>query len=261
MSCTWPVSYAVCDSCEPLTSLPASGQAMFEEMAVGYLRSWTSSLFGLCEITVRPCRQGCTDGVSTWSRGHDSPWRPVIIDGSWYNLSCGNCGDSCGCGHVEQLELPGPVDSITEIAIDGAVVPSGAYRVDSRKYLVRTDGGTWPECQDMSKNAGEDGTWSVTYQRGVSVPVGGQIAAGILACEFAKAACGDGTCQLPKRVQSVARAGVTVAMMLDTFDDLQRGATGIWLVDSWVASVTQARMPPMVYSPDLKPKGRRTTWP
>lgn len=267
MSCTWPINYSECITCEPLTSLPASGQAFFEEAAVEYLKNWTSPSLGLCEITVRPCKENCTEGQSTfWGGGPfpggGAPWRPVIIGGDWFNLGCGNCGEKCSCQHVESITLPGPVDSITEIMIDGEVVPSGAYRVDNKKYLIRMDGGEWPRCQNMGLAAGEVGTWTITYMRGMSVPVGGQIAAGILACEFAKAACGDGTCQLPRRVQSITRQNVTVAAILDTFEDVDAGRTGIWLVDSWISSMTKPKRRSAVYSPDVaRNNPRRTTWP
>jgi hypothetical protein len=50
--------------------------------------------------------------------------------------------------------------------------------------------------------------WAVTYERGVPVPAGGQVAAGTYACEAAKAMTGDTTCRLPRRVQSLVRQGV-----------------------------------------------------
>jgi hypothetical protein len=100
----------------------------------------------------------------------------------------------------------------------------------------------------------------VTYVRGVRVPEGGEIAAGVLALELAKAACNDNTCQLPKRMQTMTRQGVTVAM-LDSFDDVDKGHTGIWIIDSWVASMTKTPVRPTVLSPD-KPRHatRRSTW-
>jgi hypothetical protein len=264
MTCSWPVSYDQCGPCEPLASSPVSG--LFEEMAVDYLRQWTSPLLGLCDVTIRPCREDCTEGQSTfWGSGPfpsggAGPFRPVIIEGQWFNLTCGTCGDRCSCGHVEELKLPGPVASIQSIQIDGVAVPSGAYRVDNNRYLVRTDDGVWPECQDMGKNDGVVGTWSITYSRGIPVPVHGQVAAGVLACEFARAACGDSACQLPKRLQSLTRQGVSVAI-LDSFDDIDSGHTGIWLIDSFIASMTKPKRGGSVRSPDLVSRGRGKTWP
>lgn len=277
--CTWPVNYSACGGgpCEALSSLPASGQAAFEEMASTYLWNWTNQQYGLCDIQLRPCKQDCwSSNVSTfWGFGGPAgqiaglgsgfgraPFTPVLINGQFFNLGCGRCSDSCGCGSSDALRLPGPVASITEIQIDGVVLPSTAYRVDNHQLLVRTDGGIWPFCQDMDAPLGSENTWAVTYKQGLSVPVGGQIAAGLLACELAKAACGDKSCGLPQRVQSITRQGVTVAV-LDAFDDVDTGHTGIWLIDSWVASVTKRPRRWRVLSPDRRqPRaGRVQTWP
>jgi hypothetical protein len=401
--CDWPVSYASCGSCEALTGMEESEQAEVEAMAAEFLWHWTGKVFGLCPVTVRPCRSDCTAGRSTFYGSGpyadgSAPWGPVLIQGEWFNLRCGQCAsDGCSCsGATPSLLLPGPVAEITEVLIDGAVLSPDAYRVDNSSYLVRTDGGGWPACQDLaspadSSSAGEveraaaatpvvgtilekgdpsdpflqvsfedfpwpttygtlslnglgydnvtgpfselpnpltavinfppdpvdssvgdlvitlaeapgwearielpwflapgepataqvtdpsalptadednpaANTFQITYQRGVPVPTGGQLAAGLLACEYAKALCNDSSCQLPKRVQSISRQGVTVAAVLDSFDDIDTGHTGIWLIDSWVASVTKSapRWPSRVYNVDMvRPVGamRRTTWP
>ena len=38
------------------------------------------------------------------------------------------------------------VGSVTEVTIDGVLVPPSVYRVDNSTQLVRTDGGSWPSC-------------------------------------------------------------------------------------------------------------------
>jgi hypothetical protein len=112
----------------------------------------------------------------------------------------------------------------------------------------------------MAAATTEANTWQVSYTKGTPVPEGGQVAAGVLACELAKGATNDRTCQLPQRVQTIARQGVTV-QLLDSFDDVEKGRTGIWLVDSWVASVTQPKRGGSVYSVDIpNPRHRTTTW-
>jgi len=169
--------------------------------------------------------------------------------------------DSCGCGAWgATLRFEMPVASVDEIQVDGRVLPADAYRVDNGTLLVRQDGSQWPYCQDMSKPLGQAGTWGVTFRVGKPVPAGGRIAAGILAEELAKAACGSNKCRLPRRVQSINRQGATMAMMLDTFDDLDKGKTGIWLIDSWVASVTKPDIGFSIASPGHRPPGRQTTW-
>src|SRR3546814_17185264 len=92
-------------------------------------------------------------------------------------------------------------------------------------YTTLSRSGRWPTCQNMNLADGAEDTWSVTYVKGYAVPKGGQVAAGMLAVELAKAACNDKTCGLPRRVQSVTRQGVTVAV-LDAFDDIDEGQIG-----------------------------------
>lgn len=261
--CEWPVDYADCGPCDALASMPVSGQERVEEMATEFLWRWTERQFGTCEGTIRPCRQDCTEGVSTYGRPPaGARWTPVLVGGTWYNLGCGaGCRDKCGCGSWGSTMLfEQPVYDVTSVQVDGEYLDPSAYRVDNHRKLVRQDGGRWPFCQDMGKPLGGPDTWAVTFLVGSPVPVGGQVAAGKLACEFAKALCGDASCALPKRVQSVTRQGVTVAMMLDTFEDLDQGKTGIWLVDSWVASVTKSApaSPFSIASPDYTGP-RRTT--
>jgi hypothetical protein len=259
--CDWPA--LDCRDCTSLAELEDvvvgegegedEGRTLAElvlEAATGYLWNWTGKRFGLCEVEVRPCRQDCpTDwstyyGPGTRDRFVPStgawPFHPAQVGGVWRNLTCGACGDQCSCEHVSAIRLPGPVDSIVEVLIDGEVLDPAAYRVDDRRTLIRQDGADWPRCQDLSAPSGEPGTWSVRYRWGVPVPVGGQIAAGVLACEMAKALCGSNDCGLPQRItQSVTREGLSVAVF-DPFDTLESGRTGLWLVDSWVASITHA---------------------
>jgi hypothetical protein len=92
----------------------------------------------------------------------------------------------------------------------------------------------------MRQPAGNPGTWSIEYIAGIPVPKGGQVAAGILAVELGKAALKDSTCALPSRVQTITRQGVTMAI-LDTFEDLAKGRTGIPRIDMWIQSVNVIR--------------------
>lgn len=301
--CEWPALYSACGglnpdgtpACEPLASMDPDEIAQFERMAGEYLNNWTGGRFGQCLVTIRPCRQNCWDGVSTYNgagpTGNGTPFTPVLIRGSWFNLGCGTCGDTCGCYHTPTLTLPGPVSGVEQIVIGGDVLPPSAYRVDNWRYLTRTDGGDWPTCQDLTAPSGpaepqitdidpisgtagttvtvtgsgfqdvpRDDTFEITYLRGREVPLHGQVAAGMLACELAKDACGDKSCRLPRRVSSIDRQGTSI--VFDDFNDLDRGRTGIWVIDSWISSVTQAPRSGRVRSPDLpRVAGRVTNWP
>jgi len=264
--CTWPVVYP--SDCSALETPDAA--LLYEEIAGNYLRNWTG--YGTCPVLLRPCRSDCDSFSSFWgygpfTRGTASRkssqgfgWGPVLINGQWYNLGCGVCGDDCSCsgGGAAALRLPGPVAAITTVLVGGAPLLASAYRVDNHALLVRTDGGAWPTCQDMSEPADGPNAFSIDYLHGIEVPVGGQLAAGALACELAKAATGDTSCQLPRRIQTIARQGLTTSF-LDSMDDLDEGRTGIWLVDSWVASVTNSPQRGRVYSVDI-PRPRIPTW-
>ena len=271
--CDWPVILRDCAALDELDEAGEAGEGPAEltaadviEAATAYLWTWTGKVYGLCPVTVRPCRADCPEFTTYRGAGHPDPllptygWGPALVGGVWRNVRCGVCrGDGCSCDTVEAIELPGPIHSIDQIRIDGEVLDPSAYRVDDRRRLVRDDGEGWPDCQDLGKPAGEPGTWTVTYRWGVPVPKGGQIAAGVLACQLAKALRGDSSCELPQRVQTVTREGVTVGI-LDPFEGLEGGRTGLWVVDSWVASVTQAPARSTVHSPDARRRPPVTTY-
>lgn len=280
--CEWPVDYLECDNDTPgagdspigfpgdesgetevnLEELDSVEREKVEDMAGRLLWEWTGRIFGICEVTVRPCRERCADTYhsSTYFDGpggllRGSGYVPVLIDGRWFNLMCGQCNRSqCACTPgqpVFRVLLPGPVNEIVRVVIDGSDLPPENYRLEGRA-LVRTDGEPWPSCQNLNQDKDEVGSWYVTYKRGIEVPAGGQIAAGVLANELYKALCNDQSCQLPQRVQTVTRQGVTVGI-LDSFEDVREGRTGIWSVDAWIASVNAPqKRPGRVYSPDLR---------
>ena len=97
----------------------------------------------------------------------------------------------------------------------------------------------------------------ITYTHGLAPPIGGKRSAVLLAVEIAKAWVGDRNCKLPRRIESVAREGVTVSL-LNTFQSLDQQKTGLWEVDAWLASCNPHRLigRPTVWSPD-RPRARR----
>lgn len=190
--CEWPLLFG-CDpvtddtDCSHLGSLDAAAREAVESMAKQILWAWSSRRYGICVETVRPCGENCNDGFGFGFGFGFYPWLPIrLSDGGIGNIMCGCGGHPCSCGNVSEIGLPGPVFAIDEILLDGVVLEDG-WRVDDYKWLVRTDGGQWPRCQWLDRDPDEDGTWEITYQRGLPVPSGGQLAAGVLACELAKA--------------------------------------------------------------------------
>lgn len=245
-------------------------QAEFEEIAANLLWNWTNRIFGVITETIRPCRvvtpwrpstfEGLGPEAAYWELGSVKGYGylPVFAEGDWLVLRCGLCGSqACGCDSSRAIHLPGPVQSIEEIVIGGIELSPSAYRVDNARTLIRQDGGVWPRTQDLIAPLGELDTWSITFTRGVPVPKGGQIAAGLLACELYKGAIGDQSCGLPSRVQSITRQGVSVELVQTTFAEAQDGRTGIFAIDSWIASVTKPRDYAGVASPDT---GKRPAW-
>lgn len=273
-ACGWPVAYLDCSgsACSAYDSWPeaerATAQAWFEAQAIDYLWNWTGGVFGVCDVQVRPCREGC-DGNAQWAStfwgrgpGFDpgfprlgmggastGGFYPVLVSGQWFNMTCGCLGQcKCSPSGPTVLSLPGPVQSITEVTIDGIVVPPTDYRLDRNRWLIRTDGEVWPGCQDMNAATDAQGSFVVRYTRGVPVPVGGQVAAGRLACELALAACEDDNCALPDNWQTLTRQGITI-----NADPNQEGTTltGIWSIDEWVKSVNRPKPTASVRSVDL----------
>lgn len=256
--------------CSHLANLDPDHAATVIQAAKERLWRWTGRRFGLCEVSIRPCVEDCF--TETTFRGWSGapagyPWGgafgnglyPFIRNGSWYNMICGKCRVSrCGCAELSTIVLPGPVYDVVEVLLDGVVLTPGVdYRLDNLG-LARRGGLAWPKCQNMEHDPTESGgdptdTFLVTYRVGEPVPAGGQLAAGTMACELAKQACGDKTCRLPRRATSVNREGVTVTLPSDS-ELFVNGTMGIFEVDDFLASVQHDNKQGWrITSPDRKP--------
>ncbi|MFI6326572.1 hypothetical protein ACIBG8_54250 [Nonomuraea sp. NPDC050556] len=270
MACTpWPVDMSACKgwAADPGDWTPAQNQAV--AWASEILWRLTAGRYGTCLVKVRPCMKRCTDmygGGEIYASGpgwgDSAGWgtagvsygwfAPLLYNGDMYNISCGCPGD-CECVSVCKVELPGPAWLIEEVKQDGAVLDPSDYRLAADyKTLWRVDGDCWPLCQNMSALDTEQGTFSVTYQRGRPVPAGsmGSAAASTLACELAR--LGSAECQIPERVTQVQRDGMTYTLV-DPMEFLKEGRTGVARVDMWLAMVNPdgLRSRPQVWSPDL----------
>jgi len=256
MACTPWTAVWPCDiSC---LSPVVTGTAV--EIATEWVWALTGRQFAWCSTTLRPCRRECLEG-NTIAGWQEWSWpQPALIGGQWFNLICGFCWNSCSCGSVSEVILPGPVSSITSVIIDGEPLVTGAYRVDDGRFLVRQDGGTWPTCNDFAKPNGEVGTWSITATFGYPVPAAGELAVGELACELSKALNNE-ACRLPRQVTQVTRQGVTI-----NYGDIRElfsgGLTGLFLVDQFIQTVNPRHLTDRarVYSVD-QPTGRIQTYP
>lgn len=229
----WPITW----TCDVSTLNPAvTGLAV--EFARDTLWALTGMRFGRCTVTLRPCRRDCSGALPDdlgppWAGGGRYP-QPALIGGQWFNLTCGGCRGECACAEVSEVLLPAPVNRVVEVLIDGSPVVTGGYRLDNNRLLVRTDGGVWPRCNDLSRDDTEEGTWSITAVYGEEIPDGAGLAMGELACEVAKAADG-GDCRLPAGVQQLVRQGVTISYP-DVGELFRQGRTGLYLVDAFIAT-------------------------
>lgn len=251
--CGWDAT--PCEDCceSALDTLGEEARQALAAHASWFLWVATGRQFGLCETALRPCRREC------WSSWGGLPF-PTRIEGAWVNLTCGSCRGSCGCSVLSEFAAEN-VESIVDIRIDGNELPplSTAQVVDRRR-VVRIDGGAWPLCQDLGAGDDEGGTWSVTVMQGKPVPPGGELMAGMLLCELAKACASDDSCRLPQRIQTITRQGVTVGFQ-DQFENLDQLRTGILEIDMWiVAARSNAYGPAVITSPDV-PRPSVVTWP
>jgi hypothetical protein len=266
--CTSWIDGADVQGCCTVTAESSDEQALLEEQAVTasmILFELSGRQFtGLCERTVRPCRDGCGCFGQSLSLGLGPWYWGGLPGGSWFWRN--ECGDRCGCRPLSTVLLSGyPVREITEVKIDGAVLDPSGYRLDGWRTLVRLDDAgppvvrrRWPGCQNLALEDTEPGTFSVRYRHGVEPPEGGRRAAAALACQL-YLACSGGDCNLPTSVSRVVRQGVTMERIVPVAELLRMGGTGLPALDAFVAAYNPngLRRRPAVWSPDGPRYARR----
>lgn len=237
---SWPII------CDDFPEDPDPDDLIFIEesirIATEVLWNRTKKRFGTCGLTLRPCRKECFPGTlwpmygGLFDPGQMTWPFPALVGGMWINLGCGSCSDGCSCSIVNEVVLPYPVAEIEEVVIDGNVLPEPAYRVDNHRLLVRTDGGDWPRCNDLSRNAGEPGTWTIAARYGEVVPHLGQMAAGQLASAIFKACRRARDCPIPaSTITQVSRQGVT-KVFFDANTAFKNGKVGLYYPDLFIAT-------------------------
>lgn len=260
-ACGWSVDTCGCGSC--WDTYRPEVQARAATLAIHVMWAATGRRYGPCEVTVLPCNPvplaplyqtfPVIDPFGYGLNGSGGGFRPVLEDGQWSNRVCGS---GCRCRARCEVELPGPVNTIIEVTVDGEVVDASAYQVHDRRLLVRTDGDCWPTCQIYGT---EIPGFTATYTRGDPIPDPVQAAVEILACEFAKA-CAGGACKLPQRLASLSRQGVDLTV-LDVPSEGGRIRTGLTFVDDIIAADNPYGLAAAgeVFSPDL-PSARTVTF-
>lgn len=241
--CEWPVQ----SSAKEWTDATDDEKVTPSALATNILWALTGRVFGLCEVTVRPCFSPTDYSTYRGRSGSGADWFPGLVSGSWMPGSCG-CAD--GCNHPSEVALPGPVHSIVQVMIDGEILDPSEYLIRNNRWLIRTNAGVWPQNQNLTVPDDAEGAFAVTYKQGIAVPLAGQLAAGDLAVEFLRARKG-GTCKLPDRAQHVSRQGVDI-QLVDAAVLFEQGLTGVSSVDQWIAATNPHKLKSRsrVYSPD-----------
>lgn len=221
----WPVDDSLCAD---LHNYPTNIYERAVALAGQTLRLLTGGIVGGCPITIipeTPCRYPAL---------HYGSFQPVYYSGQWLN--------TCPCGIASsRIALPGPVGRVDEVTVDSIPLLSTAYRVESSRWLVRTDGLTWPTTPDEG--------FTVTYLNAWPVDGLGAVIAGRLACEYALALTGSKDCSLPRGVREINRQGISMVLTTDLFPN---GLTGIREVDAYVQSYNPhgLRSAPAIYVPN-----------
>lgn len=250
---TFPVTWS--SRCLETLDAAVSGSAVRAASELLWLLS--GQRFGLCTQVLRPCRRECqgmpwpyADNVWPYTTPGMTYPLPVWWNGAWLNLTCGSCSTDCSCGTVEEVTLPGGVYQVLQVLIDGVELSAGSYRLDDNRLVVRTDGGSWPLCNDLAKDDTEVGTWSITAQWGEPLPEAGKLAMGELACEFGKYLSGQ-DCNLPQAVTSISRQGVSLNFG-DPEQSLEAGHLGLQFTDMFLSTYNpgKLRARSQVYSVD-----------
>lgn len=179
----------------------------------------------------------------------------MLFGGSVYNIPSSDFDDYAelvadGLSPDGRITLRGrPVTKIHALrnATGEILDESGYYLVDHSTLHIKA-GTPWTPCNV-----------EITYSYGVPVPTSGKMAARKLALEFARLWSGDETCELPQRVTSVSRQGVSYTI-LDNQDFIQELRTGLYEIDLFLKVVNpdNARRKSKVFSVD-RPRARRYT--
>lgn len=155
--------------------------------------------------------------------------------------------------HTQGVRLRRPVRRIHYVVADATtanrrVIPASEYRLVNRTHLKPTRTATWHTCSDLE----------ITYTYGAEPPQAGRRAAILLGNQLLKARIRPDECELPSRVTSISRQGISMTM-LDPQDFLDDGRTGLYEVDLFLKAVNpdKARVRSRVFSPDVKYGGEQ----
>lgn len=195
-----------------------------------------------CEetVTVRSVAQG--QGTWPYSRtwGECPCWGFGSWSGNWLYPPIEYVGN-----HIRRpiaIRLPrSEAQAVTSVTIGGVAFTD--FELAANGWLRRTDGQGWPVCGDETV---------ITYRFGTPPPMGGVQACVTLGTEIARDMYGLDDCQLPQRVTSISREGVTMTV-IDPMQFLDKGHTGLISVDLWITAINPKprAQRAMIWSPDI----------
>jgi hypothetical protein len=163
---------------------------------------------------------------------------------------CGVCRGYCSCGsgdRIRVLSSNGPVVSVTEVTVDGDIIPDDEWRFyPSSQLLYRVPPDVWPTRDTKWADCGDPDTMCVEVQIGSTPDAWALAVHAELTCELIKS-CTGGACRLPSNASSVTGQGVSITL---TPEDAKMFIPS---VAGWVAAINpaSATQPTKVYSPDI----------
>lgn len=190
------------------------------ELAGTILRTLSGNRIGTCEDTIRPLSE------------------------------CGVCRGYCRCGsgdRIRVLSSNGPVISVSEVEVDGDIIPDDEYRFyPSSQLLYRVPPDVWPNRDVKWADCGDPDTMCVTVLIGSEPDAWALNVHAELTCELLKS-CTDQKCRIPRNATNVTGQGVTITLSPTELKQFIPSVAG------WVAAVNpfEATQPTRIYSPDL----------
>lgn len=215
---------------------------------------------GPCRATIRPALLAEGWNVPDMVRMYGLMVGSVYLGAGTGWWGWGSCygGDHLRCHDRHSVDLGVyPIGAVHSVIENGTIMPSGSYRVDNDRFLVRLDGGHWNMHQLLDHPTTDDATWAVDVTYGDPLPAAAASAAVSLALETGKA-WSNLTTLLPQRVTQINRQGVQWTI-LDPMAFLEKGRTGVYDVDLFITTYNpnSTRTRPRVLSPDTARQTRR----
>lgn len=216
---------------------------------------------GLATTTVRPTMQPYERNLAATAAWLGS--YGYSFQGTWSPIGLGWGSHGWGSWRWPPAVDLGvyPLRSITQVKIDGVVIPPDEYRIDDHRWLSRvrptissepTERYGWPATQSLDLPDTEESTFSVTCTYGIDPPYAGKLGAAALAAHIAGQYNQTSGRNLPTRTQSVTRSGVNIQIG-DSLAWVAEGMTGVYEADVFIRfyNPSGATRRASVYSPDI----------